>query len=60
MLSVVLCASGKVLASQFQEMLDTLKGAGEIGVSGDDAMTQTQLHGEDRSVDRLRKQLART
>ncbi|RQM18841.1 hypothetical protein DD237_002609 [Peronospora effusa] len=60
MLSIVLRARGKVLASQFQEILDTLEGAGGIGGSGDDASTQTQLHGESRSVDGLFKQLART
>ena len=60
MLSVVLHARGKVLRSQFQEMLDTLEGAGRIGGSGDNAITQTQLHGEDRPVDGLFKQLART
>ncbi|RMX68769.1 hypothetical protein DD238_003235 [Peronospora effusa] len=60
MLSIVLRARGKVLASQLQEMLDTLEGAGGIGESGDDASTQTQLHGESRSVDGLFKQLAKT
>ncbi|CAI5739444.1 unnamed protein product [Peronospora farinosa] len=51
------------VASQLQEMLDTLEGAGGIGGiggSGDDASTQTQLHGESRSVDGLFKQLAKT
>ncbi|CAH0487296.1 unnamed protein product [Peronospora farinosa] len=48
------------VASQFKEMLDTLEGAGGIGGSGDDASTQTQLHGESRSVDGLFKQLAKT
>ncbi|CAI5733795.1 unnamed protein product [Peronospora destructor] len=62
MLSVVLRARGQVLRSQFQEMLDTLKGAGGIGESlpPADAITLTQLHGENRSVDGLLKQLART
>ena len=37
-----------------------MEGAGGIGGSGNDASTQTQLHGESRSVDGLFKQLART
>ncbi|CAI5721713.1 unnamed protein product [Peronospora farinosa] len=42
------------------DVIDVMLSAGGIGGSGNDASTQTQLHGESRSVDGLFKQLART
>ncbi|KAJ8558922.1 hypothetical protein ON010_g8527 [Phytophthora cinnamomi] len=62
MLGMVLHARGKVLRSRLQAFFNTIEGAstGKSGVDTLDMMTQTQLAGEDRPVDALLKQLAKT
>ncbi|KAG7380689.1 Rad2 nuclease [Phytophthora pseudosyringae] len=62
MLGIVLEARGKVLRSRLREFLDKAERAAIDGPGGDvmNVMTQTQVPGEDRPVDALLKQLAKT